>query len=327
MNQTVVVVYAIHEQVLLPLAGLIVPLLSFLTYQISRRWCQPRSKETLKSKMYMGQSVLSGVLIGQIFCHVPLWSGSDKFPLLFGCFFFIGGFALLRLAESVGKGWNTNKNDIPRDEAEQANSSNDIQFDVNKETMEEETYIEVNNVKSKETTEILWAAADKSKANIKRQWMLIVLTCCLAAVLIMDGFLLVCRHSSEPAFVIIICFYVNIACLTIAILGGMLHAGFHVTEEKRMRLIWWSVLSFTFMSMVVCSVIPVLLAVPHDTASYIINTPWFSCIYLFCMGCLLRLQQYYEKNQYSTRDGKQIVLDALLFTLALAASAATGYWL
>lgn len=316
MNST----FAVHEQAILPaVSGVAVIVTSIAIYWIARRWGAPKEGENFRQKLYIIQSIVSAFLIGQIGGHVTIFS--DLFPITYGYIFLLGGLWFLRLVESVGRGWNPVKGE--RLTATEESDYND--FDVNPKTMEQESYISMNNIGSKEAAEKEWKAQDKRRSNAKRVWMMYCLMASFTVVAVMNGFILIVRNAERTA--VIICFIVNAIAQTVAVLGGSIHAGYHVTEERKFRILLWGLLTFIWFAVIVCSVIPVLLNMTVSTASTIINTPYFSAIYLFAVGCLWRLSYYYEKQLYIFRSRKQIAMDALVFTLALSISAVTGYWL
>ena len=323
MNATTAApVYLLHEKIILPTAsGAAVLLLSWIMYVLSRRLGKPQKGETFKEKLYVVQSIVSAFLLGQIAGHTTVFT--TPFPLMYGYLFILGGILFLRHVESFGRGWRKNMG-VP---GITEGSDNTHDFDVDPELMEEKAYVSMSNLSSKDSADIHWSAQDKRRSNAKRQWMLIMLIVSFTVIATMNGFIMVYRIASSTKIAIITCFIVNGAAQTVAVLGAMIHAGYHVTEEKKTRIIYWCIATASWLCVLVCTTIPVLLNVPVQKAQFIIDTPYFSGIYLFSTGLLWRLSYYYEKSLYECRNRKELFLDALVFTLALAISATTGFWL
>lgn len=312
--------YALHEQILLPvMGGLAVVLVCVSMYFFSRRFGKPKEGETFKQKLYIVQSLVSAFLIGQIIGHTTIFIG--EFPATFGYLFILGGLLFLRLVESIGRAWNP----VKGDRLTQGSDKED-DFDINRNTMEQESYISMEGIGSKEAAEQEWKIQDRRRSLAKRQWMLAFLVAALTVVSIMNGFLMIYRVV-DLKIAIIICFIVNNAVHTITVVGASIHAGYHVIEDKKWRIMWWVLLGLYWLSVVVCSTIPVLIGMNRFDAAYYINTPYFSSIYLFAIGCLLRLSYYYEKHLYVFKTRKEVILDGVVFTTALAISAVTGFWL
>lgn len=315
-------VYLLHEKILLPLiGGVTVLVLSWIMYLLSRRLGKPQKGETFKEKLYVIQSIVSAFLLGQIAGHTTVFTTS--FPLMYGYLFILGGVLFLRHVESFGRGWRENMG-VP---GVTQGGSGTHDFDVDPELMEENAYVSMKDLSSKESADVHWSAQDKRRSNAKRQWMLLMLILSFTVIATMNGFIMVYRVAVHTKMAIITCFIVNGATQTVAVLGAMIHAGYHVTEEKRTRILYWCVTTTSWLCVLVCTTIPVLLDLPIEKAQFIINTPYFSGIYLFSTGLLWRLSYYYEKNLYECRNRKELFLDALVFTLALAISATTGFWL
>lgn len=308
--------FVLYQQILLPTAsGLIVLLLSWFLYVASRRWGKPANGETFKEKLYVVQSVVSAFLLGQIAGHTTVFTA--PFPLLYGYLFVLGGILVLRHVESFGRGWR--KNISPETPVAPVHD-----FEVDADLVEERAFVSLRNLSSKEAANVHWSAQDVRRSNAKRQWMLFVLLLAFTVISTMNGFIMMYRTTASRA-AIMVCFLVNGAAQSVAVFGAMIHAGYHVTEEKRKRILYWCVITASWMSILVCSTIPILLNVAN--AQQIINSPYFSGIYLFATGLLWRLSYYYEKNLYECRNRKELLIDALVFTVALAVSATTGFWL
>jgi hypothetical protein len=314
--------YLLHEKIILPaVSGASVLLLSWIMYVLSRRIGRPKEGETFKEKLYVVQSIVSAFLLGQIAGHTTVFT--TAFPLMYGYLFVLGGILFLRHVESFGRGWRENMG-VPG-LTEGGDGSHD--FDVDPDLMEEKAYVAMSNLSSKDSANVHWSAQDKRRSNFKRQWMLIMLMLSFTVIATMNGFIMVYRVLSSAKVAIIACFIVNGAAQTVAVLGAMIHAGYHVTEEKRTRILYWCATTGSWLCVLVCTTIPVLLNVPVSKAQYIINSPYFSGVYLFSTGLLWRLSYYYEKNLYECRNRKELFVDALVFTVALAISATTGFWL
>jgi len=307
--------YALYQQILLPtLSALCVMVLSWIMYVASRRLGKPAKGETFKEKLYIVQSIVAAFLLGQIAGHTTVFTSS--FPLLYGYLFVLSGIVCLRHLESIGRAWRKNVADTPAVDGQVHD------FEVDADLMEEKAYVTLKDLGSPEAAEVQWSAHDVRRSNAKRQYMLFVLLFALAVVSTMNGFIMVSRTSPVSS---VACFLVNGAAQSVTVFGAMINAGYHTTEDKRKRIAYWCVFTVSWMCILVCSTIPVLLNVSN--AQSIINSPYFSSVYLFATGLLWRLSYYYEKNLYQCRNRKEILLDALVFTLALALSAATGFWL
>lgn len=315
--------YEVYEQVLLTtLSGVVVIIVSICMYIFSRKFGRPAEGETFKQKLYLVQSLVSAFLIGQIVGHATIFTG--MFPQTYGYLFLLGGLWALRLFESVGRGWNAVKGERLDDTASAVDVDDD--FDINPKTMEQESYVSMTDVGSLETAQKEFKTQDRRRTNTKRQWMFIFLLVAMAVVVVMNGFVMVYRTPTIK-LAILVCFIVNVAAQTITVFGASINAGYHITENDRRRIVLWGIVTFLWLCIVVCSTIPVLINISTVYAEYCINTPYFSAIYFFALGLLLRLSYYFEKTLCLFRARKQIIIDALVFTFGLAISGATGYWL
>lgn len=313
-------VYELYEIILIPIAAFaIVWLVSLGMYLFARRCGKPLKGETMQSKLYKVQSVSSAILLGQIAGHTVIFT--DTFALTYGYLFVLLGIVALRHAESLGRAWNSNRNVIPVEPG----STGD--FDVNPETMETESYVSMTNLSSPETATALWEAEDRRKTHAKRKWMFLTVLTSLSVIAVMNGFLMVYRVPSHLKLFIMGSFLSNIGAQTVAMAGTMIYAGFHIRENRKTRLLWWTGVTLIWSLVASCTTFPIWAGWTPEFTGSVLNTPYVACTYLFFTGVLWRTTYYYEKNLYSCQTRVELFWDALIYTASLAASATVGFWL
>jgi hypothetical protein len=312
--------YSPLQMAMLPLlGGLVCPAILCATYLYARR--RMRLKETLKSRAYLFYRVLSGVLLGQFLTHTYVGVDDLKFMLVF---VMIGYVVIMDFGESVGRIWNTNTSYVgPLDDR----VSDEIGLDRTR--MEQHSVIAAANISGDSFAETIWTAQDVTKDATKRRWMLGILLGMFGVVSIMDGLLLVLRNPQNEGAVaaIVVCYYVNGVAMSVAVYGAMLHAKIHLMEERRARRFWWVLVGGVWCVCVFCSAIPVLARVPLELVRTMVNHKAFVFAYGLAGGCILKLQQYYYNKKMEHIDKRDTAWGMLVFALAAAQSAVTGYFL
>ena len=332
--------YAIWQAAILPLmGGIVCPLMSWLVYRVSRR--RLKRKETLKSSAHVFYRSLSGVLLAQFLCHTfvpsaPAPSGSGggngtpftALDIKYMFYFILLGYFIFEIFESIARIWNTNVHYIaPLDDHSPLGQD---EIGLNKETMEEQTVVVASNVSSNDFSNTVWLLQDAAKDKTKRQWLLATLLITFCIISVMDGMLLIYRNPQDTlqTIGILVSYFVNGICMSFAIFGGMIHAKFHVVEEQRPRVAWWSFVTAVWSIALICSSIPLLSgAVTLQLAQEIVNNRVLLAFYGFAAGMVLKLQQYYHLQKVNNIDRRQTIVGLLVFFIALAQGVATSLWL
>lgn len=309
---TIPPVFDTWQVALLPLlGGLICPLLSWLVYRVSLR--RLKQKETTKSRAHVFYRILSGVLLAQFLCHTAISASID---LKYMFYFILAGYFLMDCAEAIGRIWNTNSNYIaPLDEQ----VPEDI--GLNRETMQEQSIAVATNVSSNDFSNMIWTLQDYSKGNRKSQWLLGLLLVVFCIIVMVDGLLLIVYPQSIAAFV---SFFVNGVSMSVAVYGAMIHAKFHVEEERMPRIAWWCLVTGIWCVTLVCSTIFVLTHMNVETALGIVNNKILLSFYGAAGGCVLKLQQYYHNRKVEEIDRAQTWLGMGVFFVAIAQGVATS---
>lgn len=327
MNSTTLFVssYGATEKALLAvLGGVFVPLSSWLVYVVARH--RLRLRDTLKSRAYLFYQVLAGVLLGQFMCHTWVGLGASPVDARFMFLFALLGCNVFHSAETVGRLWNTNANyNGP------LNDDDDVDGDdLDRTQMEEQTVDATKHVNSEVFAAHHWDRLDKSKRKRKRKWMMALVFVVFAIISVMDGLVLVYRNPQDATqmALTVFAFYLNGISMTVSVLGAMLHAKWHVREERRPRMAWWCLLTFIWTTILVGSAVPVLAGVSVETAQCIISAKPFLACYGVASGCVLVLKQYYHNRKMGDDIGKrESFWGELVFWLATAQAAVTGFWL
>ena len=325
--------YETWQTALLPLmGGIVCPFMSWLVYRISRR--RLKRRETLKSSAHVFYRSLSGVLLAQFLCHtfVPTFSGDNPTPFTaldvkYMFYFILLGYFVFEICESISRIWNTNRQYVaPLDDT--AGYGQD-EIGLNKETMEEQSVVVGENVSSNDFSNTVWLLQDVAKDKRKRQWLLATLVCTFCIVSVMDGMLLVYRDPQNVLQLagILTAFFINGISMSFAIFGGMIHAKFHVTEEQRPRVMWWTFITLVWSIALICSTVPALSGISLPLAQSIVNNKILLAFYGFAAGMILKLQQYYHQQKVNDIDRRQTMVGLFVFFIALCQGVATSLWL
>ena len=284
---------------------------SGLFYWITRRW-GPR--------LYWIQSLASALLLGQIIAHSFVFEA--EFALRYGFFFVLCGVVLVRLTESIIRACSANVGErlVPSD--------TDVLEDddlggVNPKTKEQDEYVGLQNIGSKEAVEQEWQAEYKRRSNRKRQFMLVVVVLGLVPIALLNGLVITVAHTIP----IYICFIANVLLQYLLVASASVHAGFHTTENKSRRIVWWIVLTVTWCVIAAGSSVPFAIHLDPAKARSIMDSVPLIVTYWASTGALLRGSYYYEKHLYQYRGNTHIFIDSATFVVALAASAALGFFL
>lgn len=314
--------YGPTEKVVLSLlGGVLVPLTGWIVFVVARR--RLRLQDTLQNRGYLFHQILAGVLLGQFMCHTWVGLGATPLDARFMFLFALFGYNVTHLAETLGRLWNTNENyEGP------ANDDNfDEEYSLDRTHLEEQTVVITSNVGSADFAEQHWRNRDYTKQMRKRSWMLVLVIVVFAIISVMDGLLLVYRNPQGETQVTltIFAFYLNGYSMTVSVYGAALHAKWHITEER--RWVWWSGLCLVWGAILLGSVVPVLANVSTQAAQSIISNMAFLAFYGIASGCVLRLTQYYGNHKARDISRSDALVGELVFWLATAQAAVTGFWL
>lgn len=316
-------------------SALVAPCLAALTlWYVRRRQSFKQNSLTQKSRAFYLYRGMAGVLLGQVLCHtwLPVALGQLNTQLLFTCALL--GYVFMDVAEGISRIWHNHSHyvtlddDVDPDLDELGTRSNrGVETDV----------VALSNIggASKTFAKQTWSLVDKERDAVKRQWMLGALSVTLGVICTVDSLLLVAlqrEHDEFDALVALICWCATAVALTLALLGGMVHAKLHLVAEGRARRwFWWWGVSGIYWScciLLLGSGLPQWLAMTPRDAAFIMEQPAFAVVYGGCTGMLLKLQQYYYHRRLHGNCTRRDILGGLLvFVLAAAQSAVTGFWI
>lgn len=327
MNSTSVLgpLYTPADKVILLLMGaLVVPVMGWFIFVIARR--RLRLKDSLKSRAYLFYQVLAGVLLGQFMCHTWVGLGASALDARFMFLFALLGCNLLLSAETVGRLWNTNVNYMGPASDE---SEHDDEDSLDRQRMEDQSTVIATNVGSAAFAENTWRNLDKAKQMRKRNWMLGVVVCIFTIISVMDGMLLIYRAPRDDVAVAltILSYYINGVSMTISVFGAALHAKWHVLEERRVRLGWWITLTLGWAAVLVGTAIPAVVGISVEEAQSVIAHRAFLPFYGLASGAVLVLFRYYHNRKMDNTERRDAFWGEVVFWLATAQAALTGFWL
>lgn len=300
------------------LGGVLVPLAAALTL-----WRQ-HAKHKGRTRAYLLYRSMAGVLLGQVLCHtwLPVALGNIDTRLLFACALL--GYLLFDAGETIGRAWNSHyvmvDDDVPAE-------LDDACVDGGR--MEQQHIASLTGLRDPSFAERAWALSDKERDEHKRQWMLGALFIALACVVLSDALLLVVLPAGD---VLILCFYLHGFTLSLALLGGMVHAKFHITAGGRLPrwLWWWGIAGLAWcVGVLVLGVgLPLWLGADPVLVLALLQHPAYMVLYGLCAGVLLKLHVYYYSRRpdpASTR--RDMAWGLLCFWLSAAQACLTGFWL
>lgn len=312
-----------NKAILLLLGAFVVPVTGWFVYVIARR--RLRHKENLKSRAYIFYQVLSGVLLGQFMCHTWVGLGASALDARFMFLFALLGCNILLSAETVGRLWNTNPNYMGPTSDESPHD--DLALD--RQRMEDQSMVIAANVGSPTFAENTWDNLDRAKQMRKRNWMLGVVVCIFAIISVMDGMLLIYRAPRDELAIAItiLAYYINGISMTISVFGAALHAKWHVLEEQRIRLGWWYALTLGWAAILVGTAVPAVVGVSVAEAQAVIGHRAFLPFYGLASGAVLVLFRYYYNRKMENTGRREAFWGELVFWMATAQAALTGFWL
>jgi hypothetical protein len=323
MNISATTLYTPAQRAVLPLlGGVVAPLLGLLVYRLARRSLQ--ETERLRNRSYLFCRGITGVLLGQFFAHtyVPTGELEWQYTMLFAAV----GFVFLDVCDHVARHWNTNPHYVAAP-LDGGGASEDL--GLQRDIMEKHKVLVVRGGNKRSFSDTVWAAQDGYKETRRRQWVLGIVLATFAVICVMDGLLLVYRDPLNEAAVaaVITCYYVNGVFLTLAVYGAMIHAEFHIEEERRSRIVWCAVVGSLWCVCLVSSAIPVLAGITVAAAQAIVNNRVMLAFYGFSCGCVLNRCVYFYAFQLEQPGARQSVLGVLVLFVAVGQSIATGFWL
>lgn len=316
--------YSVGDKVVLILLGaLVVPLMGWFIFVIARR--RLRLKDTLKSRGYLFYQMLAGVLLGQFMCHTWVGLGASALDARFMFLFALLGCNLLLTAETVGRLWNTNPNYMGPSSDDSAHD----EYSLDRQRMEDQSMVIAANVGSPTFAENTWGNLDQAKQMRKRNWMLGVVVVIFTIISVMDGMLLIYRAPRDELSVAltILAFYINGISMTISVFGAALHAKWHVLEERRVRLGWWLALTLGWAAVLTGTAVPAVVGVSVEDAQAVIAHRAFLPFYGLASGAVLVLFRYYYNRKMDNTGRREAFWGEVVFWLATAQAALTGFWL
>jgi len=298
--------YSPGEQAVISLTGLVFcPIVCVLVYIISITRLRVKENETVASKAHLFYRMTSGIIIGQVL-NFTVWS--VQLVPLFVCV----GYYILEIYEAF-----------------QPNEPIDEDVALNKNTMEDNTVSFFDDVTSAEYRQGQVTIKLLNIAKRRRLFMLFVVMFAFTLICISNGFHLASGQFAYNKAATIACYVVNTLSLTVVLCSCMIHARFHVREEYRKRVLWWTVISLLWSVVIVfCgSAIIVLVGIQASLATDIIQSNAFTGIFAASSGLLLRAHEYFHHNTKSKGLDKQdVALGLIVFAVALAQSTIVGIY-
>lgn len=273
----------------------------------TRRWKQ---KESLRDRSFLFYRALSGVLLGISIGSV--WAPSA----LFFCFV-IGGYLLVDAFESIARVWKDGYYVVP------APGTEDLAFDP--ETGQKKKRLKVNNVFDERLPEVMFTQEDMGKDTQMRKVLLACLFVLLCIFALLTGLRVVilgpALNAGSSA-----CYLILNASMTVALIGGMLHAHIHVQEELKRARFWWIITTVGWSVSLVCTTIPFLLDVSPLVGAQIVSHIGFSVVYGVCTGAALHMQQYYYNMKLSQIDRRETLFAILVFVAMAGGVTVASYF-
>jgi hypothetical protein len=326
MNATGLSLYTVPQVTLVALAAPVVcPLLSAMVYLTARRRLLHR--DSLTSQAYLFYLLISGNLLGQFLGHVS----SANVPLM--ALFIALGFFAMHAAQEVGQRWNTNahfhgvSDYAARDD-----------IGLHKESMTMDAVIVSSDLASPTFAQEHFEVYRQDKDERKRRWMLACLLLLLVVITFTDGLFLIYRASPTAAapggalsVVLVICFYINVATMSLCVYGAMLHAKLHIVEDDRRRVGGWCALTALWSVVVFCNTAVMLLAgVTYGWVAGVVAMDVLVALYGVAAGVLLNLAAYfylYLKRVETVTTKGELATGILVFGVSLGQNVATSYFL
>ncbi len=308
MNST----FSQGEQAVISLTGLLFcPIICIVLFYIAVYRRQIKDSETLESKAHLFYRMTSGIILGQVL-NFTIWS--VQLVPLFVC----TGYFVLEIIDAyiTPPGWK-------------AELSQNL--GLNKKTMEKETIYAFDDLTDpnfgKKQTEIKLDTID----NRRRQFMLWITLFSFTLICISNGFHLVSGNFPVSKLATLLCYVANAIAMTIAVCSCMIHAHYHVTEQHRRRVLWWSGVSFIWCVLIVfcgSAIIVLTNVVEPSLANAVIQSNAFTGIFGVSSGLLLRIHEYFHHNTKSSKgvDTKDVTMGLLVFALALAQSVIMSFY-
>ena len=295
---------SVAQKIAFPLlGGLVCPVLGVVVYCIAKY--RHDNKATIASRSTEFNSILAGVLLGQVLMHTMI-PGSEL-STRFLWTFVVAGFVAAQLALYVAARfwWNTHVHytAMPRALDEHAT--------LDKRAVEERKVAMYSDVGSDDAADAVFRQADDRMDRYQRIAFMIVLQASFVFIVMTDGFLAIGSVS-------IAAYYVNGASIMLTIYGSMIKAKLHA--ESRARIVWFALVVF-WSIVFVCSSIPVL--ANASLVNAVLSMPYMS-VYGFVSGIVLALWQYYFQRPNET---DRPMLSLLAFAAASAQSIVTAYFL
>jgi hypothetical protein len=311
------------KAIILLLGALVVPLMGWFVFVIARR--RLRLKDSLKSRAYLFYQILAGVLLGQFMCHTWVGLGASALDARFMFLFALLGCNLLLTAETIGRLWNTNPNYM----GPMSDDSAHDEYALDRQRMEEQSVVIATNVGSTVFAENTWGNLDHAKQMRKRNWMLGVVVVIFTIISVMDGMLLIYRAPRDELAIAltILAYYINGISMTLSIFGAALHAKWHVLEERRVRLGWWFALTLGWAAVTVGTAVPTVVGVTPEQAQAVIAHRAFLPFYGLASGAVLVLFRYYYNRKMDNIERREAFWGEVVFWLATAQAAFTGFLL
>jgi hypothetical protein len=309
------------------LGGVVVPITAAVTLWYAHRRAQPDQKGSAsRSRAYLFYRSMAGVLLGQVLCHtwLPIALGNMDMRLLFACVLL--GYLLVDAAEAVSRAWDPRyvviDDDVPAPLDESC---------VDAVRMEEQHIVSMSHLRDPTFADRAWALTDKERDEQKRQWMLAALFIALSWALVADALLLVVLDGPLNDL-LVLCFYLHGFTLSLALLGGMIHAKYHLAAGgKRPRWLWWWAVAgvgWCLCVLVLGVGLPLWLQADPALVLAALQHPAFMVFYGLASGVLLKLHVYYYSRRLDPATTRSDVAWGLLvFWLSAGQACATAFWI
>lgn len=322
--------YAVGQLVALALlGGGLVPFAAALTLWYARRRASTNgSGGGQRNRAYLFYRAMAGVLLGQVLCHtwLPVTLGALDVRLLMACV--LVGFLLMDAGEAVARVWHAHGYVVVDDDV--AAQLDEAFVDAGR--MEPQRVVVMENLRAPTFAVAAWALADKERDYVKRQWMLGALFVALAVVTLTDAALLVALEDPSMLLndILIFCFYLHGFTLSLALLGALLHAKWHLGGRAQRWCWWWVVVggAWCVALLVVGTGLPLWLGVPPELVVATLQQPGFMVVYGLATGVLLKLHVYYYSRRMDPATTRGVVAWGLVcFWLAAGQACLTGFWI
>ena len=313
MNGTIV--YSEAQRAVLPLGGFVItPILSAIVYWIARRRIKQDDGETHSSRTHFFYAAATGIMLGQFIGHAK---GTNALLAVFVA----ASYFACHLAEVVRRIYTSSQDTI----ASPLLLKEDYALDEG--SSERRTMI-VADPTSEFYSQTTYQLNEDYHEKRTRQGILggTILTLC--ALSLVDSLFLIHVHPTTVGSMVqvFVAYFAHGIAMSMAVFATMIHAKYHVTENRRYRRLWWAGVTAVWSVLYGCaSSVVVLSDVSWEWVDEVLRHTGLSAFYGCALGVLLWIYHYLSRwRDIEPMSRKTLLLGELVFFSALAHAACTA---